>query len=134
MGKLPASGSINVGELKLSVSDDLLTVYFSPPEPSDKSLVVNIAWLGFDLKSNVDAGENRGRQLANDFIVLDMTQLALRREQGAYVARLNQPLPQLNVPRTAIAAWVARKSSLVPLQAVGGWLSVNTGQGDGIGF
>jgi hypothetical protein len=121
-GRLPKPSGVNAGELRLSIDDTRVKVFFSPAQLKQQNLVVNIAWLGFDLKSDVLAGENRGRRLANDFIVMDMTRLALQAEQGEYVASWNSPKPQLEAPRMAIAAWVATESSLKPLQAVGGWL------------
>ena len=34
--------------------------------------MVNVALLGFGLASDIGAGENRGRQLVHDFVVLDL--------------------------------------------------------------
>jgi hypothetical protein len=85
-------------------------------------LLVNIAWLGFGLNSKVEAGENRGRRLKNDYIVSEMTRLKMHSDQADYTAELFRPEHRFNAPRTAIVAWVADSRNLKPLQAVGGWL------------
>lgn len=126
-GRLPKTGSVKAGELAISLDGDDLTVRFSPLQSRAQILLVHIAWLGFDLSSRVDAGENRGRRLNNDFIVLETSMSRLQFIEGAYIADLANARPALNAPRTAIAAWVASEESQKPLQAVGGWLDIGSG-------
>jgi len=82
------------------------------------------ALLGFDLISDVRAGENHGRKLEHDFVVLALASTASRRDGEAFQAVLsvNSKLGA-SAKRLAIAAWVTPSRSLQPLQAVGGWLS-----------
>ena len=88
------------------------------PEP----LELHMAVLGFDLETNVQAGENDGRVLHHDFVVLGYTRTAMHGASPRFSA--NSTLPELSVaaPRRALAAWVSRKGSPTPLQAAGGWL------------
>jgi hypothetical protein len=70
---------------------------------------------------NVKAGENSGRKLQHDFVVLAME--STRMTDGE--AELTSPAilrPQDANSRIAIAAWVTEPGKLEPIQAVGGWL------------
>jgi hypothetical protein len=79
--------------------------------------------LGFDLKTEVRSGENGGRTLEHDFVVLGYRSLAMTRRNSAYTAAFS--LPGLEVPseRKAIAAWVSLPNDPRPVQVVGGWLN-----------
>lgn len=120
---LPNPKHPDAGILTVEFKQQQLLVHYSPTEPDAQNLQVNIALLGFDVKSDVTAGENRGRELSNDFIVLEMAQAPLQREGSTYSATLPEFHPDQEVPRYAIAAWVATTSKQTPLQAVGGWLN-----------
>ena len=90
-------------------------VYGGAPEP----LVLNIALLGFNLSNQVSSGENSGRRLSHDFVVLQhQTKLS---DNGSW--QLELPLiVESPVETKGIAAWVSYPDSLKPLQATGGWL------------
>ena len=85
------------------------------------------ALLGFDLSTNVKAGENRGRKLQHDFVVLMMADGAATKSgdffQGTVV--LNRPA-NFSPKRLAVAAWVTLAKSQSPVQSVGGWLPTAT--------
>lgn len=112
-----------VGGLSLEVSDDSRArVRFTPREPVEPArLTVHLAILGFGLATDVRGGENRGRTLEEDFVVL-----------GHRASRHSSRLPEweLGLPgvvparttRRAIVAWVSVDTDPTPLQAVGGWL------------
>ena len=80
---------------------------------------MTVALLGLGLETAVKAGENRGRTLKHDFVVL---------ESMTFDRQLNQswqgtlPTSTIAAPRYAVAAWVSDESSLQPIQAVGGLL------------
>ena len=94
----------------------------SPRSPSD-SLVFYATLLGFDLSSKVEAGENRGRKLKHDFVVLELTKAASTRSGEAFQAELSLIPTSGALPKQlAVAAWVTQQNDLKPLQAVGGWL------------
>jgi hypothetical protein len=80
---------------------------------------LHAALLGFDLISDIKAGENRGRKLQHDFAVL-----ALVAEGSAFegVVTLKSALT-VSPGRLALAAWVTQRQSLAPLQSLGGWIS-----------
>ena len=85
------------------------------------------ALLGFDLISDVKAGENRGRKLEHDFVVLALAEVAAAREGGVLAGVLSLHSTSAVVPkRTALAAWVTPRQKPEPLQSLGGWLPAPT--------
>jgi len=84
---------------------------------------LNIAILGFDLSTAIKAGENQGRHLQHDFVVLGQRSVRLPRLPHGYsIKQTELPKTSIAAKRTAIAAWVSSESNLSPLQATGGWL------------
>lgn len=82
------------------------------------------ALLGFELSSTVKAGENRGRKLDHDFVVLKLEKAASRRQNAEFHANIILRAPDRPIatqPR-GIAVWVTRTNDPEPLQAVGGWI------------
>lgn len=91
---------------------------------SSSSFDFHAALLGFDLSSDVKAGENRGHKLKHDFVVLALANGAARASGDAALATLTLNPNLKSVPkRLGIAAWVTTFRNLQPVQAVGGWLS-----------
>jgi hypothetical protein len=80
------------------------------------------ALLGFELTSDVKAGENRGRKLAHDFVVLKLEEAASRREKDSFQANITFRVPDRLIATTprGIAVWVTLPNNPEPLQAVGG--------------
>ena len=69
--------------------------------------------------SAVRAGENEGRVLHHEFIVLALQSVPLK--NGA--ADLALPVPAVaGVTRHALAVWISRRGDSIPIQATGGWL------------
>jgi hypothetical protein len=109
----------NAGLLTTTANDNAVTVSFQPGLEFSGG-AAHVAWLGFDLLSNVRAGENSGRSLRHDFVVLRHTTAPLVRDaNGSWKAELTSNLGHDDQPG-AIACWIERDG--VPLQATGGWL------------
>jgi len=111
----PKPSSEKSGALKLSISNGKVVAEFQPADGGTKDVDFHIATLGFDLTTKVTAGENSGRSLGQDFVVLALanqnmsagkTELAFNPDSRA----------------GAIAAWITSPNQLEPIQAVGGWL------------
>ena len=111
------------GVLTLDIKDDRATARFSPPHINHENLGANVAILGFDLSSKVSAGENRGRELPHDFIVLGITSTQIRPDQRGYEAEITIPETTVDAPQYAIVSWVSGDRGQAPLQATGGWLT-----------
>ena len=89
------------------------TVY-EPLNGSHEGLIHHVALLGA-AASRVAAGENEGRTIKHDFVVLGEARAAAGRGRAV----LKVPSDSRGV---AIAAWVSKGEDPTPLQAVGGWL------------
>jgi hypothetical protein len=106
--------------------DDNVRTNFDPAKGKTGDFEVYLARLGFGINNNVRAGENNGRRLRHDFVVLSLTHEKL------------EPAPQeLHFPcsaletasrpdRIALAVWITNAGDIRPLQATGGWLPTNS--------
>lgn len=110
------------GSLALEIFDNARArVTFEPLRSRAAALSATVAVLGMNLVSAIEAGENRGRRLDQDFVVLGTVQVPMQGEPGPYVAELVLPAPASPAARYAYAAWVSAGADPAPLQAVGGW-------------
>ena len=119
-----SSISSNTGTLSVRLNNGKISAHYQPTEPQASGLVLNVAILGFDIESKINAGENNGRTFNHDFIVLGFQRLAMEIiEDGSFSATLEQ-LPTLSQQSTklAISTWVNSEESLTPLQTTGGWI------------
>jgi len=119
--------SVDVGVLSLNIvkgnqfnaSFDSVGQALSGKLPND--FVFNIAVLGVDIVSKINAGENRGKILEHDFVVLGMKSLQSNKGEGIQW-RGNLPKLSNSAPRYAVVAWLALRNSLMPKQAVGSYV------------
>jgi hypothetical protein len=119
-GKLPEPATETPGVLRISVNGDKVTATFKASN-GERRYDIHVARLGFSLMADVTAGENNGRKLMHDFVVLGLTNETIK--SGAKELRLPAPSTTSTIdPRTAIAAWVTQAGQIEPIQAVGGWL------------
>jgi hypothetical protein len=119
-GKLPAPATDAPGVLKIIVNGDRVTATFKAANGEGR-YDIHVARLGFSLMADVTAGENNGRKLMHDFVVLGLTNETMK--SGAKELRLPAPSTTSTIEtRTAIAAWVTQAGQIEPIQAVGGWL------------
>jgi len=119
---VPSAGTDAPGILKVTLTNsDGITVNFRPAEANQTSLDVHVARLGFGLSTKVTAGENSGRNLSQDFVVLSLLDQHLQSGSAKlpFDAATVTPSPDT---RVAIAVWITKSGQPEPLQAVGGWL------------
>src|SRR5215472_3590203 len=117
---VPAS-STKVGVLRVSLGNDgKLTATFVPETAKPRALAVNVALLGNELESDVKRGENSGRKLRHDFVVLDLTRIDMTNESNRWTGSVALPMQSSADKPSAIAAWIAEDRT--PIQATGGWL------------
>ena len=110
-----------VGLLKVVLNGDRLTASFKPAEGGARRFDIHVAQLAFAASSDVTAGENSGRKLIHDFVVVGLTNETLK--NGAKELKLAPPSIKSKADsRTALAAWVTLAGQIEPVQAVGGWL------------
>ena len=115
---IPAASSETPGVLKIGLSNpNRVTASFQPAKGAGRAFEVHVARLGFDVKINVKAGENSGRQLLHDFVVLALADAPVTTGES----EVNLPAGSAAATRSAIVAWVTEAGGMEPLQAVGGW-------------
>lgn len=116
-----------VGILKLSLTGETADIVFQPHITGIKQLqqplMATIAILGFGIESPIGAGENRGKKLVEDFVVLGHRQSDPQHEYNWQVK-----LPETvtaDTTRRAIVAWVSGINP-APVQTTGGWLKIES--------
>jgi hypothetical protein len=113
--RVPAASNEKPGALKLSITNGRVVAEFVPSDGGTKDVDLHLATLGFDLTTKVTAGENSGRSLGQDFVVLSLTNQKISGGKAEFAFK---PDPRAG----AIAAWITAPNQLEPIQAVGGWL------------
>jgi hypothetical protein len=116
--RVPLSGE-TAGNLDVVLSGNKLQASYLPLAQHSDDWELNIAVLGFDLHSRVRAGENFGRNLDQDFVVLG------HKRKVSSNGKWQMELPAVKSEysqRTGLAVWVNKKGSQTPVQATGGWL------------
>lgn len=133
-GELPTPGGreSDPGTLAASVKGDgrTVSVSFAPTAQPKAAREVFVTLLGFDLRSSVKAGENRGRALSHDFVALGWERKALTvGTSGRQEATVRLPEPPKDAGRLALAVWVAEAGKPGPEQALGGWVETSAASG-----
>jgi hypothetical protein len=112
---IPSSSTDKPGVLKISLASNKAFAEFNPTNGAAKDVDLHLAMLGFDLNTKPTAGENNGRDLHQDFVVLSLMN-----------AKLTDGKVEIDLKPDsragAIAAWITAPNQLEPIQAVGGWL------------
>lgn len=111
------SATGEAGILSAELNKQRLSVRYSEPEPG---MMLNVAILGFDIESDIADGENAGRRLPYDFVVLAHQSHASA--DGQWQLDL-PPIGSTSASRHGVALWVTPANSSQPLQATGSWLS-----------
>lgn len=107
-----------VGRLVLEIDGDNLQLTFNPAPSAPAHLTAHVARLGFGLSTAVVRGENAGRTLTHDFVVLTLQQLGAS-ATNHWQTRL---AADSRGERQALVAWLTAPGQPAPYQAVGGWL------------
>lgn len=116
--RLPESDK-TVGELKVTMTGQQLTASYLATDSDTGKLILNIAVLGMELVSQIQAGENNGRIARHEFVVVGYKTLVS--ENRVWTTSLPK-LHYRNVNQYALAVWVNRVNDPTPVQAVGGSL------------
>ena len=111
-----------VGVLGASMKGASVTIDFRPTGLIDGDLIAYVALLGMDLETSVRAGENAGKTLTHDFVVLGLGSAPIPGRQGQFGTTLELPATNPVGDRRALVAWVSLATHQAPLQAVGGFL------------
>lgn len=105
-------GDHRPGELTAALDQDQLRVESDGKLPA--GALLNSAWIGMGLSSVIKRGENRGRTLRHDFVVLSWQQdpIPTSKQQIALPA-----IPQRGQQQTGLVIWISAAGNPRPLQA-----------------
>ncbi|NNL99648.1 MAG: hypothetical protein HKO62_02785 [Gammaproteobacteria bacterium] len=119
--QLPKPSSARPGELTVVRNDSVVDIRFVPTAET-KRIIAHVAVLGFGLETEVERGENAGKTLTHDFVVLNLSEVPLAAAADGHGGRLWVDTESGAAVRTALAVWVSAGDSPLPLQAAGGWI------------
>jgi len=107
------------GELNASLNNNKLTVKYLPYINKNYSnYILNIAILGFNLKSHITNGENKNKKLIHNFVALTHNQYYSQNNTW----NINLPKSTILSAKYALSIWITYPNSMIPLQATGGWI------------
>jgi hypothetical protein len=116
---LPKPSTTNAGILSVRLDGRKLDASFTG---GWAKLDLNVAILGAGSETDVTRGENRGRQLHSDFVVLQL----IKEKSDSGTWSLNLPSSVGEAGKHGLSVWVSRSGDLTPLQAAGGWVPAGT--------
>jgi hypothetical protein len=116
---LPKPSTTNAGILSVRLDGRKLEASFTG---ESAKLDLNVAILGAGSETDVTRGENRGRQLHSDFVVLQL--IKEKSDNGTW--SLDLPYSVGEAGKHGLSVWVSRSGDLTPLQAAGGWVPAGT--------
>jgi hypothetical protein len=122
MNRPPVSDALTAGRLAIRIDGEAITVDYTASGKSERNYAANIALLAFEQVSDVGAGENKGRTLNNDFVVLSLQKQSLHRREGKHSLQSTLAADLPGAGRRAVAVWITQDGTQQPLQAAGGWL------------
>jgi peptide-methionine (R)-S-oxide reductase len=119
---LPASAE-TVGTLTAAIAADGIDVEFAPAAVVHGPLTAHVAVLGMGMVRKITNGENKGKTLTHDFVVLDYQRLPFTARDNAWSAHGVWRAPRNPAPAShAVAVWVTDARGM-PVQAVGAALT-----------
>jgi len=111
----------NTGRLMVSLnSDHSYQIKFLPENATDDQYRIFGAFLGNQLKNIVTSGENSGRTLRHEFVVLNLQSSPLHKQGLDYTTSVKFTATDIEAESYSVAFWVTPDKSLIPLQSVGG--------------
>jgi hypothetical protein len=105
-------------------TNDTFTIHFRPGAGDPNNIEATVAWLGVGISSKVRRGENAGKTLDHNFVLLTRNSHRMVPSGGVLQTRFQLEHPRLTPPaRLAFAVWVSREGNPTPLQAAGAWMT-----------
>ncbi len=122
-GNMTPTSSTKVGVLRVSLgADEKVSASFAADTVQARPLSLNVALLGNNLESDVKRGENSGRKLRHDFVVLQLAKSEMTNQGNLWTGTVLLSSNAETDKATALAAWVKSGENAPPIQATGGWL------------
>lgn len=126
---LPKSSNRYGGTLNIDSIEGARTrlrISYQTASASPEQHYVHLALLGFGLRTNIQSGENRGKQLPYEFTVLSFqTEPLSSKDAVTWMSDVNWIRTNHDAKRYGLAAWVTTSHEQTPAQVLGGWLNNN---------
>ena len=112
------------GNLRVILSNETdVTAVFTREDSRTSPVQLHVALLGSNLESDVKRGENSGRKLRHDFVVLQLAKTDLiTRGNDRWIGLISLSKHNMEKP-SALAAWMSEEDVYPPIQATCGWLA-----------
>ena len=122
---VPESAGEDIGVLAVnSTNARLWNATFVPAMPADRRYEIHAALLAGNLDSEVRGGENEGRRLHHEFVVLNLIQIGMRGGNDAAHGKFILDPRRFPKEKTlGMTVWVTVAGEMTPLQSTGGWLT-----------
>ena len=112
-----------VGALSATISDQQVNIEFDAMQKLPRYVQAHIAILGFDQVTRVTRGENKGRDLPHDFVVIGYEQASIKVNNNNVSGLVALPdSDKFSSDKKAIVVWLSDRFDPKPIQAVGAWL------------
>lgn len=119
---VPEGAQPDAGPLQLQTSPgNRVSARWRPARRTQGPIHCTLVLLGMGLVTSVRRGENAGRELHHDFVVLGSSTALMTVEGDHLAATVALPAAHISAARYALAAWVSQADDPAPLQTVGGW-------------
>jgi hypothetical protein len=119
---LSRARSEKVGILDVALKGNEAVATFAPENSPRGQLKLEVALLGTNLQSDVKRGENSGRKLHHDFVVLHLAKIDMTNQGNRWTGTVLLSTNTETDKPTALAAWIKSAETAPAIQATGGWL------------
>lgn len=120
---VPRASKLEGGELTLATKQGSYQLAYQSEKHSTEGLEAHVAILGFGIETDIPNGENAGKTLKHDFVVVGYQRAKLTQQGGAWHQQISKPkLVDTPMSRQAVVAWVTANNDPKPLQVTAGWL------------
>jgi len=123
---LPSNARPDVGVITVHIVEQHMDITFKPTAPLDSQLDIHYAMLGFEQYTQIPRGENKGKNLRHDFVVMKHYQEQMIQSDDKYTHHATLSLPHSNTIlslKHGIAIWVTYQGQPTPIQVTGDWLT-----------
>jgi len=119
---VPATGG-EAGVLTGAITGTGVDISYAPSVITGEEPIAHVAVLGMGLERKVTSGENKGKTLVHDFVVLDYQRVEITAHDGVWTGHAAWRAPRDPAPaRHAVAVWVSTAQG-DPMQAAGAFIT-----------
>lgn len=108
---------------KVDLNTGKVEVEFELKNQNSNQLSCHVALMAGDIKTKVKRGENSGRKLTHEFVVIEFSEDRLVKNKSKHHCRLDIDLVEYNKHNSrSVAVWVSETNSGRVLQSAGAWV------------